>query len=117
MATAASHKSVATSVYDENQVKQIIQQIKVMEKREEAMAELSRMRESIPDLGILLWNSPGAVISLLHEVISVYPQLFPPTLNSHSSTRVCNALALMQCVAAHDESRGFFIKGTFLFNF
>lgn len=96
-----------------DQVNHIIREIIIPEKREPAMAELSRMRESIPDLGIILWNTPGAVVSLLHEVIMVYPYLFPPTLNSNASTRVCNALALMQCVASHDESRGFFIKGNF----
>lgn len=96
-----------------DQVNLIIKDIIVPERRELAMGELSRMRETIPDLGIILWNTPGAVLSLLHEVILVYPYLFPPTLNSSSSTRVCNALALMQCVASHDESRSFFIKGNF----
>lgn len=111
---SAAHSSSDPPTFTMDQVSQIITEIIVPEKREAAMAELSRMRESIPDLGVILWSTPGAVVSLLHEVIMVYPFLFPPTLNSNASTRVCNALALMQCVASHDESRGFFIKGKFL---
>jgi CCR4-NOT transcription complex subunit 9 len=94
----------------ENQIAILINDIIITEKRENAMAELSRMRESIPELGLLLWKTPGAVTGLLYEVISIYPSLFPPTLSSSASTRVCNALALMQCIAAHDESRNLFIK-------
>jgi CCR4-NOT transcription complex subunit 9 len=93
------------------QVSKLIQDILPLERREAAMAELSRIRETIPDLGLALWNSPGAVTALLQEVLLVYPSLFPPTMSSAASTRICNALALMQCVASHDESRPFFIKG------
>lgn len=49
--------------------------------------------------------------SLLQEIISVYPLLSPPTLTAHASNRVCNALALLQCVASHSETRGLFLNG------
>lgn len=49
--------------------------------------------------------------SLLQEIISVYPMLSPPTLTAHASNRVCNALALLQCVASHPETRGLFLNG------
>lgn len=49
--------------------------------------------------------------SLLQEIISVYPMLSPPTLTAHASNRVCNALALLQCVASHPETRSLFLNG------
>lgn len=51
--------------------------------------------------------------SLLQEIISVYPLLNPSQLTAAASNRVCNALALLQCVASHSETRGLFLNGTF----
>lgn len=48
---------------------------------------------------------------LLQEIVSVYPMLTPPTLNGVTSNRVCNALALLQCVANHNETRALFLNG------
>jgi len=42
---------------------------------------------------------------LLQEIISIYPMLSPPTLSPQASNRVCNALALVQCVASHQETK------------
>ena len=50
--------------------------------------------------------------SLLQEIISVYPLLNPSQLTAAASNRVCNALALLQCVASHNETRGLFLNGT-----
>ncbi|KAG9719091.1 Rcd1-like protein, partial [Aureobasidium melanogenum] len=47
--------------------------------------------------------------SLLQEIISVYPLLNPSQLTAAASNRVCNALALLQCVASHGETRGLFL--------
>lgn len=49
--------------------------------------------------------------SLLQEIISVYPLLNPSQLTAAASNRVCNALALLQCVASHSETRGLFLGG------
>lgn len=49
--------------------------------------------------------------SLLQEIISVYPLLNPSQLTAAASNRVCNALALLQCVASHNETRNFFLNG------
>lgn len=49
--------------------------------------------------------------SLLQEIISVYPLLNPSQLTAAASNRVCNALALLQCVASHHETRGLFLGG------
>jgi CCR4-NOT transcription complex subunit 9 len=50
--------------------------------------------------------------SLLQEIISVYPLLMPSSLTATASNRVCNALALLQCVASHNDTRGLFLNGT-----
>lgn len=49
--------------------------------------------------------------ALLQEIVSVYPLLAPSGLTAHASNRVCNALALLQCVASHPETRGMFLNG------
>ncbi len=49
--------------------------------------------------------------ALLQEIVSVYPQLSPPNLTAHISNRVCNALALLQCVASHPDTRQLFLNG------
>lgn len=50
--------------------------------------------------------------ALLQEIISVYPLLNPSQLTAAASNRVCNALALLQCVASHNETRTLFLNGT-----
>ena len=49
--------------------------------------------------------------SLILEIVSVYPALSPASLSAHASNRVCNALALLQCVASHNETRSLFLNG------
>lgn len=49
--------------------------------------------------------------SLLQEIISVYNLLNPSQLTAAASNRVCNALALLQCVASHNETRTLFLSG------
>lgn len=77
--------------------------------RETALLELSKKREDFPDLAPMLWHSFGTIAALLQEIISIYPSLSPPTLTATSSNRVCNALALLQCVASHPETRSLFL--------
>ena len=87
--------------------------------RSEALHTLSLHREQIPELAILLWESPGTITSLLYEILAIYPHLAstsstsnspPPSLNSRLASRVCNVLALFQCVAGHDDTRLPFIR-------
>jgi hypothetical protein len=79
--------------------------------REQALLELSKKRESFPDLAPVLWHSYGTIAALMQEIISVYPMLSPPTLSPHASNRVCNALALLQCVASHSETKAKLMNG------
>ncbi|EXJ86250.1 hypothetical protein A1O1_06620 [Capronia coronata CBS 617.96] len=78
-------------------------------RREGALMELSKKREQVPELALILWHSFGVMTSLLQEIISVYPLLNPSQLTAAASNRVCNALALLQCVASHNETRGLFL--------
>ena len=79
--------------------------------RENALLDLSKKRDMFPDLAPVLWHSYGVISALLHEIVSIYPLLSPPSLTAHASNRVCNALALLQCVASHQDTRGHFLQG------
>ncbi|KAM0044196.1 putative transcription regulator Rcd1-like family [Helianthus debilis subsp. tardiflorus] len=78
--------------------------------RENALLELSKKRELFQDLAPLLWNSFGTIAALLQEIVSIYPFLSPPNLTPAQSNRVCNALALLQCVASHPDTRMLFLN-------
>ncbi|XP_074310902.1 uncharacterized protein LOC141646832 [Silene latifolia] len=71
---------------------------------------LSEKREFPHDLAPLLWNSFGTIAALLQEIVSLYPMLSPPSLHQAQSHRVCNALALLQCVASHPDTRMLFLN-------
>ena len=75
------------------------------DQRETALLELSKRRETFPDLAPILWHSFGTVSALLQEIVAIYPLLSPPALTAQASNRVCNALALLQCVASHPDTR------------
>lgn len=97
---------------EENQkVVQWVSDLMEPAKREGALMELSKKREQVPELALILWHSFGVMTSLLQEIISVYPLLNPSQLTAAASNRVCNALALLQCVASHNETRGLFLNG------
>jgi len=81
------------------------------EQREGALLELSKRREAFADLAPILWHSFGTIAALLQEIVAIYPLLSPPSLTAHASNRVCNALALLQCVASHPETRTLFLNG------
>lgn len=55
-------------------------------------------------------SQTGVMSALIQEILSVYPLLSPPALTAHASNRVCNALALLQCVASHNETRSLFLQ-------
>ncbi|KAM7195213.1 putative cell differentiation protein rcd1 [Naviculisporaceae sp. PSN 640] len=78
--------------------------------REAALLELSKKREQVPELALILWHSFGVMTSLLQEIISVYNLLNPSQLTAAASNRVCNALALLQCVASHNDTRTLFLN-------
>ena len=97
------------SAAEKERVSQLIVDLGVPERREHALVELSKRREVYADLAPLLWHSFGSVAALLLEIVSVYPQLNPATLTANASNRVCNALALLQCLASHQDTRKLFL--------
>lgn len=79
--------------------------------REVALQELSKKREQYPELlAPLLWHSFGTIAALIQEIISIYPLLPPTRLTVNISNRCCNALALLQSVASHSETRLLFLE-------
>nr|4CT6_B Chain B, CELL DIFFERENTIATION PROTEIN RCD1 HOMOLOG [Homo sapiens] len=94
---------------DREKIYQWINELSSPETRENALLELSKKRESVPDLAPMLWHSFGTIAALLQEIVNIYPSINPPTLTAHQSNRVCNALALLQCVASHPETRSAFL--------
>lgn len=81
------------------------------ETRENALLELSKKREVVPDLAPMLWHSFGTIAALMQEIVNIYSAINPPVLTACQSNRVCNALALLQCVASHPETRSSFLQG------
>ncbi|XP_043688837.1 CCR4-NOT transcription complex subunit 9-like isoform X2 [Telopea speciosissima] len=88
---------------------QLVLELSNPDLRENALLDLSK-REIFQDLAPLLWNSFGTIAALLQEIVSIYPVLSPPTLTPGASNRVCNALALLQCVASHQDTRTLFLN-------
>ncbi|XP_025096020.1 CCR4-NOT transcription complex subunit 9-like isoform X1 [Pomacea canaliculata] len=80
------------------------------ETRENALLELSKKREVVPDLAPMLWHSFGTIAALMQEIVNIYAAINPPILTASQSNRVCNALALLQCVASHPETRSSFLQ-------
>jgi len=99
-----------SSQLDRDRICNWINELANPDARENALLELSKKRESVPDLAPMLWHSFGTIAALLQEIINIYPAINPPTLSAHQSNRVCNALALLQCVASHPETRSVFLQ-------
>lgn len=97
--------SLQPSTSSTEEIFPLILQLGTPHERESALSELSKRREVCPEMAPILWYSFGTISVLLQEIIMVYPMLSPPVLSSNSSTRVCNALALLQCVASHPETK------------
>ncbi|ANQ08598.1 Cell differentiation protein rcd1 [Plasmodium coatneyi] len=95
---------------EKRKIYQLVFDLCYSDKRESALLELSRKRETYQDIAPVLWNSFGTITTLLQEIVSIYPQLSPPLLTTSSSNRVCNSLALLQCVASHPETKQHFLN-------
>jgi CCR4-NOT transcription complex subunit 9 len=104
---SSNNNANAQSTIDE--LLPLVMQLNNPDQREGVLLELSKKRESFNDLAPILWHTVGTVSALLQEIVSIYPLLSPPTLTAHASNRVCNALALLQCVASHQDTRSLFL--------
>jgi CCR4-NOT transcription complex subunit 9 len=107
--TSSNANTNATTGGGMEELLPLVMQLTNPDQREGVLLELSKKRESFSDLAPILWHSVGTVSALLQEIASIYPLLWPPTLTAHASNRVCNALALLQCVASHPDTRSLFL--------
>jgi len=89
---------------------QLLGELLISDKRESALAELSKKRDLFVNVAPILWHSTGAVTVLIEEVVSVYDLLTPTGLSGAKSNRVCHSLALLQCLATHPETRSLFLN-------
>lgn len=110
-----SFNSGLSTEYSENdrefdKVVEHIANLKYPEKREEALGELSKKRESFQQLALYLWHSVGTLAILLQEIVAIYPLLSPQTLSQPVSYKVCNVLGLLQCLALHQDTRALFLN-------
>lgn len=90
--------------------------------REQALLELSKKRERFGDLAVILWysygNCLGIVIKssgdvwvgvmaiLVNEITTTFQYLTTERYTPQISSRICSTLALVQCLASHEETRG-----------
>jgi len=100
---------MAASSVESEKIFLLIQELTSLDTRENALLALSKKREIVPDLAPMLWHTGAVIAALLHEIVSIYSYMNPPTLTASQSNRVCNALALLQCVASHPETRSAFL--------
>ncbi|KAK2463704.1 hypothetical protein APHAL10511_004455 [Amanita phalloides] len=107
---ASAGGNAQLGVHEEGRIHSLVVELLDPNMREGALLELSKKREQYEDLALVLWHSFGIMPALLQEIVSVYPLLSPPNLTAHISNRVCNALALLQCVASHTETRQLFLN-------
>ena len=91
-------------------MEQLVAALQDPETRENALLDISKRRDAFVDLAPVLWHSYGVIPALLQEIVAIYPLLSPPSLTNHASNRVCNALALLQCVASHPDTRAQFLN-------
>jgi len=92
-------------------VEQLLLDLCVLERREKTLEFLARNRDKFQqDIAPLLWHSFGTMAVLLQEILSIYRPVAQAKLTQHQSSRVCNALALLQCVASHPDTKMPFIN-------
>ena len=111
MLPPTAQPSSADGQEDSEKIFILVAELTNPEQRESALLELSKRRETFVDLAPILWHSFGTISALLQEIVAIYPLLSPPSLTAQASNRVCNALALLQCVASHPETRTLFLNG------
>jgi len=99
-----------TTTTSSAKMEQLVAALQDPETRENALLDISKRRDAFVDLAPVLWHSYGVIPALLQEIVAIYPLLSPPSLTNHASNRVCNALALLQCVASHPDTRAQFLN-------
>eukprot|EP00438_Fugacium_kawagutii_P011368 Skav212546 [mRNA] locus=scaffold1851:606896:607533:+ [translate_table: standard] len=82
--------------------------------RENAVLELAKGREFLPDLAPLLCHSCGTMSVLVQEIVKIHPYLTSNVpgrnLTHNVAHRACSSLALLQSVASHPDTRPLFVE-------
>jgi len=99
-----SEGSAAERVNRAEEGAMLVRDLLVAEKREDALQKLSTIREEIPNMHLLLWNTEGAVMALVMEIMDVYPYM-TNRQKAPSVTRPVNALVLLQTLASNEETQ------------
>ncbi|KAF7634808.1 hypothetical protein Mgra_00005701 [Meloidogyne graminicola] len=95
----------------------------IMINEKNALLQISKCRESVEDLAVWLlvfiWDCEvcfslesiclynkyeSYLVFCFKKSLAFTPYILPPTLTAVQSNRVCNALALMQCIASHRDT-------------
>ncbi|PIA28858.1 hypothetical protein AQUCO_06600054v1 [Aquilegia coerulea] len=93
------------------QVEELVLQITNPLLRPHAILELRQMRNiCFGCFAPWLWYSFGTIAALLQEIVSVYPALLSAKLTPEASNQACNAVSLLQSVAAHPDTRLLFLN-------
>eukprot|EP00064_Thunnus_orientalis_P019380 superscaffoldBa00004824_g19498 len=78
LATGAAVTNVtALAQVDREKIYQWINELSSPETRENALLELSKKRESVPDLAPMLWHSCGTIAALLQEIVGLSRRSHP----------------------------------------
>lgn len=86
-----------------------INEVLPTETRENAIFQLSKRRSMVDLVAPLIWHSFGTIAAIIQEITDIYPFVNPATLTNYQSNRACNALNILNAVAAHKETRGPFL--------
>ncbi|XP_024627301.1 CCR4-NOT transcription complex subunit 9 isoform X3 [Medicago truncatula] len=109
----ASIKS-STTTQSMSSMERLVIELSNPDLRENALRVLSKFQRIrlFPELAPLLWNSYGTIAILVQEITSIYPTIQLLNLTQTQSTRVCNVLALLQCVASHPDTKMSFLNAS-----
>ncbi|XP_021979650.1 cell differentiation protein rcd1 [Helianthus annuus] len=108
--TDGSSSSVTTDEFSERaRIEHFINLLYQPLHREEALVLLNKERRC-NDMPVMLWNAKNVSFILLQEISMAYKLLSPAALSMKEATRVCNALALMQSMASHPDTRMNIVK-------
>ncbi|KAL6143914.1 hypothetical protein ACLB2K_054609 [Fragaria x ananassa] len=92
-------------------VEQLIQKLHDRRTREQALHNLSQLKDQLPEVALLLWHTCGIMFVLLKEITGVYNLISTPNLSQEVSNRVCDTITLFQqCIASHLDTRKPFIR-------
>ncbi|KAL4581351.1 hypothetical protein LXL04_017565 [Taraxacum kok-saghyz] len=101
---ATGRSSSAAGAKSAARIEQCIELLHLPLQREEALALLNRERKN-KEMAVQIWNSKSVCFFLLQEFCMAYKLLSPPALNMKEATRVCNAVALLQSMASHPDTK------------